>query len=845
MALNYVTLTLDLYDGQGNAITSGTALLTPTAQLTDTTNHEVTVQAPVPCVFHAAGTPTVKLLATDNAPPAPPGWMWTVSFTGVAGDPPSFSFLLPFTGGSSQNLSSLAPLAAPSTLLGSTAAGVSVYPSGDTTGAADQAAITAAEALGRTVYLAPGTFWVTGLVKQAATIWQGAGRDSTIIKLANGSNADVIQGAGFSALTLSGSSSGGIGGWGIRDCTIDGNGANQSGTSYGVRVWGYDFDLTNVTIRNALNWGLYTEYGGNTVGPGPDLTEESHYYGVKIYGCAQGGWLDRGPHDSRSYDVTISGNGAGFPGYWAQTCASGITTVAAGSNGADLSAFTSGSPGTLNVSTTLGFPSASASATQGSITVPTALSPVVLTYTGTTATTFTGCVAQGSPSSGSTVSTGVFPSPPGPSGRCYGTNGSLHEAMHCYGSGMNWQYILDGQVRMTDCTFEVGATGMCLIRYSGAQVLGGWMFILSGASQTGCGVQLGDTANGVQQVMVHTTLSNLANTSAGTASVVISNDQGGNDVDVMVWATGSPTTVWTGTPLRESRYRIGVGGQSRATCNSLSYWQAAGQQAWELPGSAATAWNLTQAGTDLLNINTSTTPKRVDFPNGTLARWYSDNYSTVQASLNGSTGALTVTSANLGSGKITSLASGSAATDAAAIGQLAGTPSGGSPSGCIAQTVPWWFVAGSAIAAASGTLYLHAVTLPAGIPVSDITFAIGSTTGSTLTHGWYVLLNSALLQVAHTADQTSGSLAASTAVTKALVTPYTPAATAPYYIGYMVVASVQPTFCGSASVQGGSMFIEFPSNGASSTSLTTPGTDGSTSYIAISAAGDPVYGYVS
>jgi hypothetical protein len=179
------------------------------------------------------------------------------------------------------------------------------------------------------------------------------------------------------------------------------------------------------------------------------------------------------------------------------------------------------------------------------------------------------------------------------------------------------------------------------------------------------------------------------------------------------------------------------------------------------------------------------------------------------------------------------------------LGQAAGTPSGGSPAGCIAQTMPWWYVSGSAIAAASGTLYLHAVTLPGAVQVSDLTFAVGSTSGATLTHGWYVLLNSSWLQVAHTADQTSGSLAAATAVTKALVTPYTPPATAPYYVGYMVVAGTQPTFCGSANVQGGSIFAEFPSNGPSSTGLTTPGTDGTTSYAAITAAGDPVYGYCS
>lgn len=517
--------------------------------------------------------------------------------------------------------------------------GNTVFASGDETGAADQAAITAAEALGKTVYYAPGTFWVTGLTKQAGTIWQGSGRDLTTIKLVAGADTDVVQSQGFSSLTLSGSATGGIGGWGIRDLTIDGNESAQSGTSYGLRVFGYDFDLCNVSIRNCLSWGLYTEWGGGFTGPGPDLTEEARYYGLKVYSNGQGGWHDRGPHDSRSYDVTVSGNGSGYPNYWAETCGPG-TSVAAGSNGVDLSTFTSGLPGTLDVSTTLGYPAASISAAQGSLIVATAMGNVTLTYTGTTAATFTGCAAQDSPASGSTVSTGGTVSPQGPTGHCYGCNGNLHEAMHCYGSGASWQYQLDGQVQLTGCVFEVAATGMCLMRYPGSQVNGGWMFVLSGASQTGCGVQLGDAANGAQQMVVRCAISNLANTSPSTASVVISNDQTGNDIDVFAWAPGSPTTVWTGTPTRESRVRIQVAGQSRALNDSLSYYQIAGVGQWDIPSSTSQAWTLTVAGTDVDNIDTNVSPFLRQHPNGTTDVWYAGNYVAPSLQVNGASGHL-------------------------------------------------------------------------------------------------------------------------------------------------------------------------------------------------------------
>jgi lysophospholipase L1-like esterase len=64
------------------------------------------------------------------------------------------------------------------------------------------------------------------------------------------------------------------------------------------------------------------------------------------------------------------------------------TTVAAGSNTVNLNTFTTGSPGTLNVASTAG------SDSSGAIVVDTAASPSlnVITYTGITATTFTGCV---------------------------------------------------------------------------------------------------------------------------------------------------------------------------------------------------------------------------------------------------------------------------------------------------------------------------------------------------------------------------------------------------------------------------------------------------------------------
>jgi hypothetical protein len=138
MSLNYVTLTLDLYDGQGNPVIAGTASFTPSAVLTDA-GVEIVGQQPVTAVFHAAALPAVKLLATDNSGPAPSGWTWSVTFSGITGAPASFSFFLPYAGGATQLLSSLIPVSAGATFSDALAQSLRVQvlrPSGgDDTGA--------------------------------------------------------------------------------------------------------------------------------------------------------------------------------------------------------------------------------------------------------------------------------------------------------------------------------------------------------------------------------------------------------------------------------------------------------------------------------------------------------------------------------------------------------------------------------------------------------------------------------------------------------------------------------------------------------------------------------------
>jgi len=115
MAVQYVTLTLDLLDGSGAPLTQGTATFTPSQEIVDPGNNQI-LAGPVTSTFRAGSSPRVLLAATDTIGPQPNGWNWTVTFDSrTPGSPASFSFYLPIANGSSQRLSALAqvPVAQP------------------------------------------------------------------------------------------------------------------------------------------------------------------------------------------------------------------------------------------------------------------------------------------------------------------------------------------------------------------------------------------------------------------------------------------------------------------------------------------------------------------------------------------------------------------------------------------------------------------------------------------------------------------------------------------------------------------------------------------------------------
>jgi|SRR5579859_1081501 len=174
----------------------------------------------------------------------------------------------------------------------------------------------------------------------------------------------------------------------------------------------------------------------------------------------------------------------------------------------------------------------------------------------------------------------------------------------------------------------------------------------------------------------------------------------------------------------------------------------------------------------------------------------------------------------------------------------------GATTGAISESVPRIIVTTSA-APVSGTLYIQSTFIPAGISIGHIGFATGTTAASGPTHWWAALLDNTYKQQAHSTDQTTGAIAASTWFNLAMATPFVTTYTGTYYLALLIATSTtQPTILQSSSTPAAQFWTGTGAptplpNGASTASLTAPGTDGTTTYAAPTTASAPFYLYCS
>jgi hypothetical protein len=102
---------------------------------------------------------------------------------------------------------------------------------------------------------------------------------------------------------------------------------------------------------------------------------------------------------------------------------------------------------------------------------------------------------------------------------------------------------------------------------------------------------------------------------------------------------------------------------------------------------------------------------------------------------------------------------------------------------------------------ATGTLYLFAVEIEAGLTITSLSFNSATTALSVGSNQWFALYDSSLNKLAVTSDDTSTAWAANSRKTLNLSAPFTTTYSGLYYVGICIVATTTPTLvCQGASL---------------------------------------------
>lgn len=184
-----------------------------------------------------------------------------------------------------------------------------------------QATIDAAKrAGGGTVVVPAGTYVTRTLTLPGRVLLAGAGIESTVLRRKAGTDGAVLETEGFAGLTRSNRNDG-VNAFGVADLTVDGNRQDGAAGS-GVRIYGVNFVLRDLRVRNCAEHGIFSEWGDGGVGGDGGDQMEAFVSRVKSHDNGGDGIRWQGPHDS-SWDnvityrnggcgVEVSGNGLGL-----------------------------------------------------------------------------------------------------------------------------------------------------------------------------------------------------------------------------------------------------------------------------------------------------------------------------------------------------------------------------------------------------------------------------------------------------------------------------------------------------------------------------------------------------
>lgn len=166
------------------------------------------------------------------------------------------------------------------------------------------AAIDAARAVRGAVYFPAGLYLTSKtLVLYSNITLRGDGPGASRIKLADGSNVDLLRSEGYESLT-GGTSQSGPDRFVLQGLRFDGNGANQSATSWTMRVYARAYIVNEVEFINGRSGNVLSEWGTG------GLDMEAMWNNVRVNGAIAGPGIDwQGPHDSTFSNVYVYKNG--------------------------------------------------------------------------------------------------------------------------------------------------------------------------------------------------------------------------------------------------------------------------------------------------------------------------------------------------------------------------------------------------------------------------------------------------------------------------------------------------------------------------------------------------------
>jgi hypothetical protein len=161
-----------------------------------------------------------------------------------------------------------------------------------------QKAIDAVRPTGGIVFFPPGTYLTRRLALHSRVHLRGSGGDATVLRLMPGANSAILESDGFAKLTGT-RTDGGISRFSVRDLTLDGNKRRNANGGYGIRVYGYDYEITDVIAFNCRGDGVYSEWVPAAGPPAPARRMEARLTGLRS-------------HDNDGYGINVNGPHATF-----------------------------------------------------------------------------------------------------------------------------------------------------------------------------------------------------------------------------------------------------------------------------------------------------------------------------------------------------------------------------------------------------------------------------------------------------------------------------------------------------------------------------------------------------